>query len=133
MPRATSNTIGLSSMWSTIRRASGLIEHVCGHGCGHPNAGSVQYMEFMSNADLDNDVLPQIPSAPCPDSSWAVHGCDGCCGRADFPGQAVGAIKHAIKRYSLERPDLLEDLKSTHFLLWWGIMAALDEAKGLED
>jgi hypothetical protein len=120
--------------WQTIRRETGLIEHVCEHGVGHPNAGSVQYMEYMNQAldeygDLD---FPSIPSEPYLKSSWWVHGCDGCCASVGFPGTAANAIKHAIGRYINERPDLLEDLKKDHFLLWWGIMAALSEAKDLE-
>ena len=45
----------------TIRRESGLIEHVCKHGVGHPAIGSVQFMEL-------NGI-----------ESMGIHGCDGCC------------------------------------------------------
>lgn len=45
----------------TIRRESGLIEHICKHGVGHPAIGSVQFMEL-------NGV-----------EMMGVHGCDGCC------------------------------------------------------
>lgn len=46
---------------STIRRSSGLIEHICEHGVGHPAIGSVQFME-LNGAEM-----------------MGVHGCDGCC------------------------------------------------------
>ena len=45
----------------TIRRASGLIEHVCKHGVGHPAIGSVLWMAANGMKDM------------------GVHGCDGCC------------------------------------------------------
>ena len=45
----------------TIRRESGLIEHICRHGTGHPAIGSVHWMELNGIECMD------------------VHGCDGCC------------------------------------------------------
>ena len=49
----------------TIRRETGLVEHVCKHGVGHPACGSVMWME----ATLDERSK----------GTWGVHGCDGCC------------------------------------------------------
>jgi hypothetical protein len=77
-------------------------------------------------------VIDLVPDGPYLQSSWSVHGCDGCCGRADFPGSAAGAISHALMEYYAEEDEvLLRDLKSDHFVLWWGLMAAL--AEGLRD
>ena len=45
----------------TIRRESGLVEHICRHGVGHPALGSVHWMEL-------NGV-----------ECMGIHGCDGCC------------------------------------------------------
>jgi len=45
----------------TIRRETGLIENVCGHGVGHPAAASVHWMELNGH------------------KSMGVHGCCGCC------------------------------------------------------
>ena len=45
----------------TIRRETGLIEHVCKCGVGHPSAGSVHWMKL-------NGI-----------KSMGVHGCCGCC------------------------------------------------------
>lgn len=45
----------------TIRRETGLVEHLCKHGVGHPALGSVQWMEL-------NGL-----------KGYGVHGCDGCC------------------------------------------------------
>jgi hypothetical protein len=52
-------------IWKRIIRASGLIEWQCEHGVGHPDSKSVKRM------------------GEC----WGIHGCDGCCGRDDFPGK----------------------------------------------
>ena len=46
---------------ATTRRESGLIEHVCKHGVGHPAHGSVHWMSLHGI------------------ESMSVHGCDGCC------------------------------------------------------
>lgn len=135
--------------WATYRRETGLIEHICEHGVGHPNAGSIQYMEYgtryYNDIRLEDDVVdfdPSIPSEPYRGSSWGIHGCDGCCREGTFPGRAAGAIAHAIKRYKElevdgpqiwgDHADLLKELKERHYLLWWGIMAALREAEGLD-
>ena len=50
----------------TIRRETGLIEHVCEHGVGHPAIGSVIWME-LNGAQM-----------------MGVHGCDGCCGKDEW-------------------------------------------------
>lgn len=47
----------------TTTRSSGLVEHICVHEVGHPDPTSV--------AGLGDD-------------SYAVHGCDGCCGTPDW-------------------------------------------------
>ena len=45
----------------TIRRSSGLIEHICKHGVGHPAAASVHFLEL-------NGI-----------ECMGIHGCDSCC------------------------------------------------------
>lgn len=45
----------------TIRRSSGLIEHICKHGVGHPAAASVHFLE-LQGIEL-----------------MGIHGCDSCC------------------------------------------------------
>ena len=126
--------------WKTIRRETGLIEHIClEHGCGHPNAGSIQYMQYINNQEawedaIDDDGMhyPEIPEEPL-DSSWGIHGCCGCCGNKDFPGKAVGAINFALQRMKNERPEMIEALKKDYYILWWGLLAAMQEAQGLEE
>ena len=121
--------------WKTIRRETGLIEHICSeHGCGHPNAGSIQYMAHMSDKIWEDDdaPFPEIPEEPL-DSSWGIHGCCGCCGNKDFPGKAVGAINFALKRMKNERPEMIEALKKDYYILWWGLLAAMQEAQGVEE
>lgn len=49
---------------NTHRRETGLIEHNCIHGIGHPAYASADYMDQLY--DHDN-------------GTWEVHGCDGCC------------------------------------------------------
>lgn len=66
------------SQWSTIRRETGLVEHVCAHGVGHPNAGSILWMQEETGHE-----------------SWGIHGCDGCCTREDFPGTLKLSLSHA--------------------------------------
>lgn len=56
--------------WTKTIRETGLLEHVCEHGCGHPDPESVQKLTEATN-----------------DDGWGIHGCDGCCGREDFPGK----------------------------------------------
>jgi hypothetical protein len=46
-----------------LYRESGLLEDVCKHGIGHPNADWLK----------END--------PKGKKRFAVHGCDGCCGK----------------------------------------------------
>jgi hypothetical protein len=45
----------------TIRRETGLIENICGHGTGHPAAASVHWAKINGNECM------------------GVHGCCGCC------------------------------------------------------
>ena len=49
----------------TIRRASGLVEHVCKHGVGHPAIGSVLWLDQAGPKGAKG--------------SWSSHGCCGCC------------------------------------------------------
>ena len=52
----------MSKPWvKTIRRETGLIEHVCKCGVGHPAAGSVHWMKLNGM------------------KGYGVHGCCGCC------------------------------------------------------
>lgn len=51
----------------TIRRETKLIEHICEHGIGHPAYGSVDWMYRTTK-----------------DSTWDIHGCDGCCGDTEW-------------------------------------------------
>jgi len=45
-------------------RETGLVEDICKHGIGHPNA------EWLARNDPDNKF------------GFNVHGCDGCCSKA---------------------------------------------------
>jgi len=50
----------------TIRRASGLVEHICKHGVGHPAYGSVHWHKLHGRDGMD------------------VHKCCGCCADKDW-------------------------------------------------
>ena len=52
--------------WTRTIRGSGLLEHVCQHGVGHPDPASARKLG----------------------EGFGIHGCDGCCQRDDFPGRA---------------------------------------------
>jgi len=47
-----------------IIRETGLVEDICMHGIGHPNA------EWLAKYDPDGKL------------GFSVHGCDGCCSKA---------------------------------------------------
>lgn len=49
----------------TIRRETGLVEHVCKHGVGHPAIGSVLWLDQAGPKGAKG--------------TWGLHGCDGCC------------------------------------------------------
>lgn len=61
-----------SSEWTKCIRETGLIEHVCPHGVGHPDFRSIKEMEQRH-----------------PTGYWGVHGCDGCCRHESFPGRRI--------------------------------------------
>jgi len=56
--------------WKQCIRKSGLLEWVCEHTCGHPDLNSVRELSKITGQE-----------------TWAIHGCDGCCEREDFPGK----------------------------------------------
>jgi hypothetical protein len=58
--------------WTIVTRASGLIEHQCEHGVGHP--------DWESAAKIADRYKHPV-------WTWTTHGCDGCCSRGDFPGK----------------------------------------------
>ncbi len=73
--------------WRTIRRETGLVEHLCEHGVGHPNRGSALWLaeEYPEEGyDLDDCYGARL-----------IHGCDRCCGRDDFPGTLFNSLRHA--------------------------------------
>lgn len=56
----------LPASWSEglLIRETGLIEHVCKHGVGHPDPRSSAWHDEKRNHKS---------------GTWSVHGCDGCC------------------------------------------------------
>ncbi len=83
--------------WRKIRRETGLIEHVCEHGVGHPNDGSALWVAEASLPDGTDEEIERLTKA------WKVHGCDGCCGRPDFPGTEYHALRYAHRLIRGER------------------------------
>lgn len=60
--------------WEKITRSSGLIEHVCEHGVGHPDVDSAKKVAEKYGHDVD---------------TWLIHGCceERCCCKDNFPGK----------------------------------------------
>ncbi len=86
--------------WSTIRRETGLIEHVCEHGVGHPSRASALWRAEGKTAHDDADggnLSPGLKaeSVKVYEQEEMIHGCDGCCNRADFPGSYRAGLMHA--------------------------------------
>lgn len=83
--------------WPVSRRETGLVEHTCPHGIGHPNPGSALWIaeahmieRRAKGDDGDQDDL---------ESAWGTHGCDGCCGHESFPNYRSCLVKaHEIIR-----------------------------------
>lgn len=87
--------------WLRARRETGLVEHVCEHGVGHPNHGSALWLAEIHNA---GDVAGEY-------EGWLVHGCDGCCKRGDFPGTTILSLAYAhglIRKLDADKQDLLQ-------------------------
>jgi hypothetical protein len=73
----------MTTPWvETIRRETGLIEHICEHGVGHPVFGSADWQALMSKSDRH-------------DNAWMVHGCDGCCGDPEWK---LESLKESVRR-----------------------------------
>ena len=92
--------------WSVSRRETGLIEHICKHGIGHPNVGSMARLDYLYG--------------PGSAGTWGVHGCDGCCSEPDYPGNIENTLKFSWEIYSEGWGDRLEieklDYNMCHFL-----------------
>lgn len=85
-------------MWSTTRRASSLVEHICEHGTGHPNFYSVyrlwskDYIDSLSDYEYDRRreaIIDRPGQSLFETSHWWTHGCDGCCCNDSFPGREL--------------------------------------------
>lgn len=62
-----SPTIDTDFPWrKTIRRETGLVEHICIHGVGHPAYASADYLDQVT------------------EGGYFIHSCDGCCGTEDW-------------------------------------------------
>lgn len=83
--------------WVTIRRETGLVEHLCEHGTGHPNWGSALWLAEAQVAEEKARGVKDSLSLLNHHSSWLVHGCDGCCKKSDFPGGRFKSLLHAHK------------------------------------
>lgn len=83
----------------TIRRASGLVEHICKHGVGHPAIGSVLWMEENGAEGYD------------------IHGCDGCCNDPEWKLQdALEGLRIATK-LMLEYKRTIRNLRRADSLM----------------
>jgi DNA-directed RNA polymerase subunit RPC12/RpoP len=81
-------------------RETGLVEWMCPHGVGHPDERSAAYIASVMEEKYKNGQHTT--------EIWLVHGCDGCCGRDDFPGRAPHEEACPVKPVG---PDKLRDLR----------------------
>lgn len=67
----------------TIRRETGLIEHICKHEIGHPVYASADWIARFYHKEDSEFSLEETRDA------WLVHGCDGCCNSAEWQLQSL--------------------------------------------
>lgn len=77
----------------TIRRETGLIEHICKHGVGHPATGSVHWMELNGQTRFD------------------VHGCDRCCQTPEWRLADALEGQRIANKLLFEAMTIIRDLK----------------------
>lgn len=84
-----------SNFKSTIRRETGLIEHICQHGCGHPAYGSVDWMEMVTG-----------------DDSWGIHGCcqESCCSKLDWILEDLMQGIEAANSIIIDQHEVIDEL-----------------------
>ena len=80
------------SLWRPLYRETGLLEWTCEHGVGHADEDSAQEIADKYGHKID---------------TWLVHGCDGCCEKADFPGKKIGVKnkKELINKWRKENVE----------------------------
>ncbi len=103
--------------WQTIRRETGLVEHVCEHGVGHPNHGSALWQaEGWAKRDQENESDQRPFDELVEDHEYCerIHGCDGCCGRSDFPGTYRDSLRHAHKMLQIQNDTIKALSKMIH-------------------
>lgn len=83
----------------TIRRETGLVEHVCKHGVGHPAHGSVHWMELHGIKDM------------------GIHGCDGCCMEKDW---IIADLKASTEIANTHIKKLVEKIKRIGYTMVGG-------------
>ena len=87
----------------TIRRETGLVEHVCKCGVGHPAWGSAHWFEINGA------------------KGYHVHGCCGCCGAWDWIEadlrEGVRIANGIIKAQLAKIKALVHDLEQAHAVL----------------
>jgi len=86
---------------STSRRETGLLEHHCEHGVGHPVEGSADWMALSSGA-------------PRGDNPFMVHGCDGCCGSTEWQLASLRQSVTIANEIILEHKRLIETIREIY-------------------
>ena len=96
--------------WHVFRRETGLLEHTCPHGIGHPN--------YYSVARLHSYEFDRGDETPLEASSWWIHGCDGCCGYPNFPGRKLSNAELADRLHDAIMQWHYEDLPAEELAKW---------------
>lgn len=66
----------------TLRRETGLLEHICKHGVGHPVEGSADWMALEYGVSRKKNP-------------YTVHGCDGCCNSIEWQ---MASLRESVRR-----------------------------------
>jgi hypothetical protein len=113
------------SITAQTRRASGLIEDMCEHGCGHPSPGWLDYYLQLTG---DKEMCGALD----------VHGCDGCCRSEEWQIasyrnslNAIVRILRATSKYALLPLELRAWIKAFNAKIAEGHADTLAKLKAL--
>lgn len=90
----------------TIRRETGLIEHICKHGIGHPAYASADWIARTSCTE--DSEFSEVRDA------WMIHGCDGCCNSAEWQLESLRNSVEIANQIIIEHKEYLELMKENH-------------------
>lgn len=87
----------------TIRRETGLIEHLCEHEIGHPAYASADWIARVNHKEASEFSLEENRNA------WLVHGCDGCCNSTEWQIQSLKESVEIANQIIIQHKKYIED------------------------